>query len=186
MEDDYVLSTKVMSRSHWPRVIDKDYTYMLIDDQYYRGAVGLIRINEIDKPATILYDSIPVKIIDKGYYWLQIGPEDQNYWITIMYNELEEIVQYYIDITDTNTILDNGESWFYDLMLDIVVLPDGRRFLLDEDELEQALNDNVITRELYDKAYLTANKIMDELDGKVDHLKAVYNTYFQTLKMRFS
>jgi predicted RNA-binding protein associated with RNAse of E/G family len=143
---------------------------MMVDDQFCKGAAGLIKINEVDKPATKVYDSIPVKIIDKGYYWLQIGPEDQNYWITIMYNELEEIVQYYFDITDANTILDDGESWFYDLMLDIVVLPDGKRFLLDEDELAQALSDNIITREQYDKAYLTANKIMDELDGKVEYL----------------
>lgn len=175
------LSTKVMSRSHWPRVIDKDYTYMMIDDKFYKGAAGLIRINEIDKPATILYDTIPVKIIDKGYYWLQIGPENQNY----LYNESEEIVQYYFDITDKNTILDNGESWFYDLMLDVVVLPDGKRFLLDEDELAQALSDKVITREMYDKAYLTADKIKDEIEGKVDNLKAVCDTYFKTLKTKF-
>jgi predicted RNA-binding protein associated with RNAse of E/G family len=56
--------------------------------------------------------------------------------------------------------------------------------LLDEDELAQALNDKVITREQYDKAYLTANKIMDEVNGKVDQLNAVFNEYFQTLKMR--
>jgi predicted RNA-binding protein associated with RNAse of E/G family len=157
---------------------------MMINDRYFKGAAGLIKINEIDKPATKVYDNIPVKIIDKGYYWLQIGPEDQNYWITVMYNEMEEIVQYYYDITDINTILENGESWFYDLMLDIVVLSDGKRFLLDEDELKQALLDNVITREQYDKAYLTANKIMDELDTKVDCLRAACNSYFQTLKMR--
>jgi predicted RNA-binding protein associated with RNAse of E/G family len=50
-----------------------------------------------------------------------------------------------------NTILDNGESWFYDLILDIVVLPDGKRFLLDEDELSEALRDNIITRKQYDE-----------------------------------
>ncbi len=178
------LSTRTMSRSNWPRVTDKAYTYMMIDDQLFKGATGLIKINEIDEPATKVYDNIPVKIIDKGYYWLQIGPEDQNYWITVMYNELEEIVQYYFDITDSNTILDNGESWFYDLMLDIVVLPDGKRFLLDEDELVQALNDNVITPEQYDKAYLTAYKIMDQLDGRVASLKAACDTYFHTLKIK--
>ncbi len=178
------LSKKVMSRSHWPRVTDKDYTYIMIDDQFYKGAAGLIRVNELEKPATIVYDTIPVKIIDKGYYWLQIAPEDQNYWITVMYNELEEIMQYYFDITDKNTILDNGESWFYDLMLDIVVLPDGKQFLLDEDELAQALSDNVITREQYDKAYHTANIIMDELEGKSEYLRDICNTYFQTLKMK--
>ena len=178
------LSTKIMSRSHWPRVIDKDYTYMMVDDQFCKGAVGLIKINEIDRPATKVYDTIPIRIIDKGYYWLQIGPENHNYWITVMYNELEEIVQYYFDITDTNTILDNGESWFYDLILDIVVLPDGKRFLLDEDELSEALRDNIITRKQYDKAYLTANNIMKEIDGKVEYLQDIYNTYFQALKMR--
>jgi predicted RNA-binding protein associated with RNAse of E/G family len=158
---------------------------MMIDDPLFKGAAGLIRINEIDQPATKIYDNIPVKIIDKGYYWLQIGLENQNYWITIMYNELEEVVQYYFDITDTNTILDNGESWFDDLMLDIVVLPDGKRFLLDEDDLSQALLGHIITREQYDKAYQTAKKIIDELDINLDRLKDFCNTCFHMLKNQY-
>lgn len=57
---------------------------------------------------------------------------------------------------------------------------------VDEDELVQALSEGVITKEQYDKAYLTANKIIEELDGNIEHLRSICNSYFQTLKLRLS
>jgi predicted RNA-binding protein associated with RNAse of E/G family len=176
------LSTKVMSRSNWLRVEDREYAYMMVNDTNFSGAVGLINLKSVTEPAIKVYDTTSVKIIDNGYYWLQFAPSNKNYWLTVMYNQLEEIVQFYFDITDSNTILANGESWFTDLFLDIVLLPDGRTFLLDEDELYQALCKNEITKEQYDIAYQCANKILMDLDGNNEDLTNYCNQYFQLLK----
>ena len=178
------LAIRYMSRSNWLRVPDRDYTYINVDNQGFKGVAGLIKLTRVNEPRTVMYGDIPVKIIDYNYYWLQFGPEDQDYWLTVMYNEKEELVQYYFDVTDSNTILDNGESRFTDLMLDVVVLPDGKIILLDEDDLEEALQGGEITQEQFDKAYGVARQLMEELDGKEAKLREFCNTYFQILKKR--
>ena len=178
------LKLRRMSRSNWLRVPDREYVYMNIDNPDFKGVVSLIKLTQVIQPRTVIYGDIPVKIIDTGYYWLQFGPENQNYWLTVMYNEAEELVQFYFDITDSNTILDHGESWFYDLLLDVVLIPGGNLVLLDEDELKHALRDGDIAREQYDKAYRIANRLMSELAGKEDKLRDFCNTYYQMLKKK--
>ena len=180
------LEKKLMSRSNWPRVIDKEYVHMMCNENNFDGAVGLIYIIRANKLATKTYGKTQVTIIDNGYYWLQFAPKDDNYWLSVMYNQVGEIVQFYFDVTDVNNILDNGESWFYDLYLDIVILPDGTLFLLDEDELSQALEEKEITKDQYDKAHITANNIIRKYDGNIDYLSDLSNHFYNILKSKLS
>lgn len=178
------LDKRTMSRSNWPRVIDREYVYMICNENNIDAAIGLIYIKKATEPAIKTYGDTYVKIIDSGYYWLQFAPKNENYWLTVMYNKSGEIVQYYFDMTDGNNILDNGESWFCDMYLDVVILPDGAIFLLDEDELCQALYDNEITKDQYDKAYTTANRIINKYDRDIEYLSDFSNYYFNILKNR--
>ena len=50
-----------------------------------------------------------------------------------------------------------------DLFLDIFIFPDGRAFLLDEDELEMALDYGLVDRETFDFAYRVAREIMEDI-----------------------
>lgn len=180
------LEKRFMSRSNWPRVIDKEYVHMMCNENNFDGAVGLIYLKNATKPATITYGKTQVKIIDNGYFWLQLAHKDENFWLTVMYNQEGKIVQFYFDMTDGNNILDNGESWFYDLYLDVVILPDGTLFLLDEDELNQALNEKEITKDQYDKAHITANNIIKKFDGNIGYLTDLSNRFFNILKNKLS
>ncbi|NLO09569.1 MAG: DUF402 domain-containing protein [Clostridiales bacterium] len=180
------LEKRFMSRSNWPRVIDREYVHMLCNDSEFSGAIGLIYLKSTANFRAITYDKTCVTIIDNGYYWLQLAPKNKNYWLTVMYNQECEIVQYYFDMTDGNNILDNGESWFYDMYLDVVILSDGSLFLLDEDELSQALDEKEITKDQYDKAYLTANTIIKKFDGNIDNLTDFCNHFFNILKSKLT
>jgi len=51
--------------------------------------------------------------------------------------------------------------WFDDLFLDIVVLPTGEKLLLDEDELEEALDEGQITPRDSAMAQKTAARLME-------------------------
>jgi len=51
-----------------------------------------------------------------------------------------------------------------DLFLDVFIFPDGRAFLLDEDELEMALNYGLIDRETFDFAYSVAREILEKVE----------------------
>ena len=101
-----------------------------------------------------------------------------------MYNEKKEIVQYYIDITEKNVINDYENSCFYDIFLDIVLLPDGEIFLLDEDELKKALDDKIITKVQYDRAYSEANRIIKIISNDYADLENLCRECFCNLLKR--
>ena len=48
-----------------------------------------------------------------------------------------------------------------DLYLDVVVLPNGKFYSLDENDLEEALDKKRISKEEYDMTYATMNKIIE-------------------------
>lgn len=80
-----------------------------------------------------------------------------------MYNNEKEIVQWYIDITNMNGI-DSDERIFYDdLYLDVVITKNRNVILINEDKINSALNNFVITSEQYKNAYREARDIMDKI-----------------------
>lgn len=174
------LKKKLMSRSNWLRVNDRSYVYDTIESSLFTSAVGLIHIKSVSEPSIKHYLNKAVKIVDNDFYWLQFAPKEKQFWLTVMFNEKEELIQYYFDITKENIILDNGESYFYDIFLDIVMLTDGNLFLLDEDELEEALNENTITKDEFVKAHEVADDIMSKLKGNESELREFcYNTFYR-------
>lgn len=108
--------------------------------------------------------------LDQGYYWLQFAPVNQNYWLTVMFDENKKTKQYYFDITDFNSIHVSEDSYFYDLYLDIVI-SNGEIFILDEDELIQAYQNHDIDDEQYQKAIDMKNQLFDYLNHHLDEFE---------------
>ena len=98
-----------------------------------------------------------------------------------MYNEKRECIQYYIDITEKNVIDGYENSYFYDIFLDIVLLPSGEIFLLDEDELKEALDNKIINKAQYDNAYSEANRIMKIISNDYSYIENICNNCFSNL-----
>ena len=118
-------------------------------------------------------------LANNGYIWIQHFPKDCNYALTTMFNEKHEIIQWYLDICNGNKINSLGIPYYDDLYLDVVLLPTGEILLLDEDELEQALRDNDITKAQYDLAYLEAKKLIQKIQENRDLLPLDGNKYLQ-------
>ena len=62
-------------------------------------------------------------------------------------------MQYYIDVAKEYEIDDRGLPYFDDLYLDVVLLPNGKMYILDEDELEDAYKSGDVTKE-YELAWV--------------------------------
>lgn len=175
------IKKKYMSKKDWNRVVDREYIYQKIEEENVRGVVSLLHIKKVTSPSYKVYrDNITVKIADDNFYWLQIAIEKTNYWITVMYDDKKNIIQYYIDITKENIIKDNEDSYFYDLFLDIVLLNDDV-ILLDEAEIRQALENKHINIEQYELAYNVTKEIMKSLEEKKYLLEEFSNKYFNIL-----
>ncbi len=154
---------KFVDRSNWIRVTKfKDKT-LKIKDKNFDGYIYGIYVEQANKKFEVSYGDENFLILDDGYTWIQIIPTSKHYTVTIMYNNEKEIVQWYIDITNMNGI-DSDERIFYDdLYLDVVITKNRNVILINEDKINSALNNFVITSEQYKNAYREARDIMDKI-----------------------
>jgi predicted RNA-binding protein associated with RNAse of E/G family len=102
-------------------------------------------------------------IVDKNYTWIQYYPSDQHYVVTKMLDSRGLPIQWYIDICLEQGIDDRGIPWFEDLYIDIVVLANRKIFVLDEDELEEALKSGEVSYSEYELALNERQKLMMEI-----------------------
>lgn len=146
--------------SSWRRLIDK--TYSVKDVQ--GGMLGILHIKQVKEPSYKQYNNRKICIAHNGYTWIQYFISEKHFVITAMLNENKELVQYYIDVAKEYKIDGRGLPYFDDLYLDVVLLPNGEMYVLDEDELEEAYTDGDIIKEEYDLAWNTAKWIIKKIE----------------------
>ncbi|MDI3476375.1 MAG: uncharacterized protein PWQ95_2103, partial [Thermococcaceae archaeon] len=103
-----------------------------------------------------------VKVIDNGYRMVYFAFIGENYDILKVYDEKGNFKGLYIDVLAYTKRYGDALEML-DLFLDIFVFPSGEAFLLDEDELEMALNYGLIDRGTLDFAYSVAGEILEKL-----------------------
>ena len=143
-----------------------------IDKDYFNGYVCNIKFDKVDKPIIVKVQDKDYFIKNDNYTWYELYQDNSNYALTIMYDENNELIQWYFDVSKKIGV-ENGIPYEDDLYLDLVIGPNGESSVLDEDELKEALDNNVITKEDYDFAYEVLNKLQREYVGNFDHLVAL-------------
>jgi len=103
-----------------------------------------------------------VEVIKNGYSMIYFAFVGKNYDILKVYDTEGNFKGLYIDVL-AYTKREGNVIEMLDLFLDIFVFPDGKAFLLDEDELEMAFNYGLIDRKTFDFAYSTAEEILKKL-----------------------
>ncbi len=103
-----------------------------------------------------------VEVIKNGYTMIYFAFVGENYDILKVYDEEGNFRGLYIDVL-AYTRREGNIIEMLDLFLDIFVFPNGETFLLDEDELEMALNYGLIDKETFDFAYSIARSILEKL-----------------------
>ncbi|WP_435925471.1 DUF402 domain-containing protein [Paenibacillus sp. DYY-L-2] len=157
------MKRKFGDRANWRRITQRQFKSKFVDSDSFRGYITLYNIQALRDPLWKTYGGHTFRIADKGYTWLQYYPKGAHYVVTAMFDDKGEIVEWYIDVCKTQGVTDQGVPWFDDLYLDIVVLKNGEVFLLDEDELDDALARGLITVREYDLAMETANEILQAI-----------------------
>ena len=154
---------------------DLIYLVKSINDNYFKGDICYYNFKNADIKITISKGKV---IIDNNYRLLEFYDYSSKVKLSAFYNENCEIIEWYFDIS--NEIgKENGVPYEEDLYLDVVVKPDGEIILLDENELENALRTNEITKEEYEMAYSEANKLIKLLEANKEKLKIFTNNYLK-------
>ena len=115
-----------------------------------------------------------------GKKWREFYDYSKKHRLTAMYNENNEIIEWYFDIA-RKIEKDNGMPYEDDLYLDVVVTPTGDIILLGEDELKKALDRFEVNKSDYDMAYNEAKKLIELLEENKDKLKEFTDKYFNKM-----
>ena len=96
-----------------------------------------------------------------GYKWLMYLPMDEYWCLSTYYTPDDVLIGWYFDISRRNFLDENGMPCIDDIFLDIAISSDGQIATLDADELQDALDENVITIQDYNHAYYIHNQIIN-------------------------
>lgn len=159
------MKRKRADRQPWPRILQRRFAMQFIDTEDFTGHVTLLSLDEVREPLWVTFATGErVCIVDKGYTWLQHFPQDAYHSMTTMFDAQGNIVQHYLDVCLHNGIDADGVPWFEDLFLDVIVMPSGESMVMDEEELDEALQNGVISQVLYDLAWRETRQLLDQIE----------------------
>lgn len=110
----------------------------------------------------------PKALFDHGVSCYMLG---EGFKISKFLNKNDEIVYYYCDIIDTEHIPEENTYIFHDLLVDVIVYPNGFVKVVDLAELADGLDEGIITEELVKMALRRLEKL----------LEIIYNGQFSDL-----
>ncbi|NJD02540.1 MAG: DUF402 domain-containing protein [Ruminiclostridium sp.] len=138
------------------RFIPCEITDITGDELLFRNERLLVTRWKAIKPRTDFFGGISYTLLNEGIK------------LSRFYNEQDIFLYWYCDIIDVLYNGDKDEYTFEDLLVDVMILPDGTVKVLDADELAEALEKGLVSTEQACRALRTLNKF----------LKLVYNNEF--------
>ena len=142
------------------------------------GDIALIKFNKMYK--SYMVENTNLCIAGDNYKWLEFYDYNKKYRLTAMYNEKNEIVEWYFDIA-RRIGKEKGMPYEDDLYLDVVVTPKEDIILLDEDELKKAFNRFEVNQFDYNMAYKEAKQLMNTLKDNKNKLKEFTEKYLKEM-----
>ncbi|PHK50425.1 DUF402 domain-containing protein [Staphylococcus edaphicus] len=177
------MKVKYIDKRHWRRIIDREYTEVKVNNNKFKGIIGLVTMNKVREPLEVSVVGQNIIVADDHYQWLQILPEKKRYSITVMLDDKGNPLEYYFDINIKN-VTQKGNARTIDLCLDVLALPNGEYELVDQDDLERALESGQITRKQYHEAYVIAHQLMIKIDADFQSMQDKIMYCFYKIKQK--
>lgn len=127
------------------------------------GWVAVVTETKVAYPLNVNHGEDPKTVFDDDFICISYMPDGEHWCISAVYDNFGRIVEWYVDILWCQGLTEEGVPYYDDLYLDVIVRPSYKCLLIDQEELQEALDDQVITQEQYDFAYAVAEKVMTEV-----------------------
>ncbi|MDR0313563.1 MAG: DUF402 domain-containing protein [Treponema sp.] len=154
-----------------------------VNDEGIKGYFSYLKIIEVNRPFIVGLKGNEICLYDNGYTEINYLPDNENWQLYGIYDNNGKIIEWYFDITKKNAVDNEGNPYCVDLFLDIVLLPDGQIVILDEDELQNAYNEGIITCNEYNFAYKVKNKLINDGIVNVYYMEKLCNRLLEKLKL---
>ena len=148
-----------------------------INDEDFKGDIYLNHFKKLKQPY-ILDNGLCIQ--DINYKWLEFYDYNSKVRLTAIYNENNEIIEWYFDIARCIG-KENGIPYEDDLYLDVVLGPNGKIILLDEDELKEAFERHEITKQEYEEAYKIAEDLIRKLKDNQNEVLKFTDKYLKVI-----
>ena len=165
------------SVNRYGNVLEVEHKIKSIYSEDFKGDIYLNNYIKVSEPYFL---DKGLCIQDNNYKWLKFYDYSSKFELTAVYNEKNEIVEWYFDIA-RSIGKEKGIPYEDDFYLDVVLTPKGKVILLDEDEFEEAFKRDEMTKEEYDEGYKIAYELMKKLDGNVDKVLKFTNKYLKEI-----
>lgn len=177
------MKRKYADRRGWRRIIGSHLARKVFMWPSFHGEAVLLNFDEVKAPLSVIYGGIRTKTVDQSYSWLQLFPAYSTHFVlTAMFNAQKQLVQCYFDVTYQEGRDSDGILWFDDLYLDIILFPSRALYLVDQDELAEALDAGIITPEMHAIAWQTARGLMNFIKSNPDHFLNLVRDLRQTFE----
>lgn len=163
--DEVSMKRKYADRPNWKRVLSRRMIGEELEIKSFKGYAMLICIDEVREDLWVEICGNQTKVAGDGYYWLTMFPAGERYVVTAMFDEQQNIVQWYIDICSEIGFGKEGVPWYDDLYLDIIIDAHKNHCLIDQEDLERALRQKIIKKQDYDFAYREANRVIKLIEN---------------------
>lgn len=166
------MKRKIITNTYLRDVSKHQIKLYLDEDDCYISVKKLIKVDK----KFIIKDNICV--MDDNYYIVEVVPKNENYAMRLFLDDNKCPLEYYFDICKNNGLEEKTLIPYYDdLYLDITVL-NNEINILDEDELEEALQQKDITIEDYNLTMKIKEKLLNEINNKTNkYLNKDYTKY---------
>lgn len=168
------LERKTLGRGEWSWMEKTRLKAETVEESGFCGVAGLLYIEAVTRPLVVPTPTGGMTIANAGYRWLQFAPRGQHWWLTVLVDREDRLLESYFDITRENDFTEPRNPCFHDMKLDVTIAPGGQPRVLDEEELAEALKLWVIAPEEYALALDTARKIIRWYASHAD-------VYYETL-----
>lgn len=158
------MKKKMITKTYLRDVSKYQIKLYLDEEDFYVSVKKLIKVDQ----KFIISNGICV--MDDDYYVLEVIPKRENYAMRLFLDNNKRPLEYYFDISKNNGLDPDAFVPSYDdLYLDITLL-NNEINILDEDELETALQVNDITQADYDLVMQIKNKLLTEIKNGTNPL----------------
>ena len=139
-------------------------------------------MRKVESPLSVDSPVGRVTIVDNNYKNLIFAPRGENWWLTVMFDAQDNLIESYFDITKENNFDNESNPYFIDMKLDVCIPNNDIPYIMDEDELKEALQLELISEDEYSIAYETAHKIIDTFNNN----KTAYYNYIWSYYNKFN